>query len=448
MERPSRYRELVPKLPRLHKRCEPKLKLNPIDSMTNLIRMPKRKLRIALLGSRGFPHTYSGYEVFVGEVAPRLVSRGHEVIVYCRKSLFEKRPKTCQGVQLIYLPSIETKVLSTPTHTLLSMFDVLFRGVDVIFVVNLVNAFHCILPRMMGKPVAINVDGLDWKRDKWGRIGKAYFYLNAKFVGRICPKGVVTDAQEMRRIYLDDFDTPNVCIAYGANLATSADPTVVRKYGLEPFQYYLILSRLVPENNADLIVRAFENVSTPRVLAIAGHENYHSPFVDRLRQTSDRRVRFIGHVGSANDVKELHCNAYGYIHGHSLGGTNPALLTALGCGNCVLALRTPFNTEVLQHYGILFERDPLDLAAKLQHIEDHPEIAAQYRSCAPERIREAYTWDKITDQYEELFLHLAAGEDPSRVHSSLTPSPIVMPQVFPTTLSASVSLETAVDDSR
>ena len=206
----------------------------------------------------------------------------------------------------------------------------------------------------------------------------------------------------------------------------------------------MILSRLVPENNADLIVRAFERVRTSRVLAIAGHENYRSRFVDRLRQTTDPRVRFIGHVGSAEHVKELHCNAYGYIHGHSLGGTNPALLTALGCGNCVLALRTSFNMEVLQSYGILFDRDPRDLAEKLQYIEDHPEVAAQYRSCAPERIREAYTWDRITDQYEELFFQLAAGYDPNRIHSSLTPSPIAMPEPFTTRLSGSANLETTV----
>jgi glycosyltransferase involved in cell wall biosynthesis len=248
----------------------------------------------------------------------------------------------------------------------------------------------------------------------------------------------------MRRIYLEDFNTPNVCIAYGANPSTSAGPSVVRKYGLEPFQYYLILSRLVPENNADLIIRAFERVRTPRVLAIAGHENYRSPFVDRLRQTADSRVRFIGHIGSPEHVKELHCNAYAYIHGHSLGGTNPALLTALGCGNCVLALRTPFNMEVLKNYGILFDRDPRDLAAKLQYIEDRPEVAAQYRSSAPDRIREAYTWDKITDQYEELFLQLAAGHNPSRVHSSLTPRPISIPEPFTSTVSTSPSLETTI----
>lgn len=147
-----------------------------------------RKLRIAMLGSRGIPHTYSGYEQFLGEVAPRLVSRGHEVIVYCRQSLFEECPKVYKGVRLIYLPGIETKTMGTLTHTLVSIFDVLFRRVDVIFVVNVVNAFNCILPRLLRKNVAINVDGLDWKRGKWGPLGKRFFYWNAKYVGRIYQK--------------------------------------------------------------------------------------------------------------------------------------------------------------------------------------------------------------------------------------------------------------------
>lgn len=378
-----------------------------------------RKLRIAMLGSRGIPHTYSGYEAFIGEVAPRLVARGHEVIVYCRRGLFRERPHSYRGVRLIYMPNIETKELGTFSHTLVSMFDLLFRRVDVTLVVNVVNTFHCIIPRMLGKRVAINVDGLDWKRDKWGPVAKKYFYWNAKYVGRICPKGVVTDALEMQRIYLEEFGTRSVSIAYGANIESSSKPEAVREYGLEPFEYYLIASRLVPENNADLIVQAFEQVHTSRVLAIAGSANYRSEFVERLKQTSGHRVRFLGHVNNPEHIKELHCNAYGYIHGHSLGGTNPALLKALGYGNCVFALNTAFNREVVQDYGVFFERDSTDLARKLQHIEDHPEQAAEYRLRAPSRIREAYTWEKITDQYEELFVQLALGEDPTRVHSSL-----------------------------
>jgi glycosyltransferase involved in cell wall biosynthesis len=385
-----------------------------------------------MLGSRGYPQTYSGYEVFIRELAPRLVSRGHEVIVYCRRGYFKERPKHYNGVRLIYVPNIETKQLSTLSHTLLCMVDMLFRRVDLSFVVNVANAFHCIIPRILGKRVVINVDGLDWKRDKWGHLAKKYFYWNAKWVGRICPTGVVTDAHEMRRIYLEEFNTPSACIAYGADLETSTNPGVLREYGLEPFKYYLILSRMVPENNADLIVNAFERVRSSRILAIAGDANYRSAFVDRLKQTRDQRVRFIGHIGNADHVKELHCNAYAYVHGHSLGGTNPSLVTALGCGNCIVALNTPFNREVLQDCGILFDRDPADLARKLQHVEDHPEQVAEYRLRAPDRIREAYTWEKITDQYEELFLQVASGEDPTRVHSSVTrPSAIEAQAVYP-----------------
>ena len=391
------------------------------DSQTPFLQPTTRsRLRIAILGSRGIPHTYSGYEAFIGEIGPRLVERGHDVTVYCRSKLFRERPRTYKGVRLIYRPSIETKSLGTLTHTLVSMSDVTFRGVDVIFVVNVANAFTCILPRLLGKNVAINVDGLDWKRAKWGRLGKKYFYWNAKCVGRICPRGVITDAQEMRRIYLEDFGTPNVSIAYGAQIENTENPEVVRNYGLQPGEYYLVASRLVPENNADLIVRAFERVKTSRKLAIAGNANYRSAFVDRLKETKDARVKFLGHVGNAGHVKELHCNAYAYVHGHSLGGTNPALLKALGYGNCVLALGTAFNREVLQDYGILFENDASDLARRIQEIEDDPLIAAKYRERAPQRIREAYTWENITDQYEELFLQLAAGQDPTKEHSSIT----------------------------
>jgi glycosyltransferase involved in cell wall biosynthesis len=328
-------------------------------------------------------------------------------VVYCRSSLFTEKPRLYRGVRLIYLPSIETKILGTPTHTLLCMVDVLFRRADVFLVINIVNGFHCVIPRLLRKTFAINVDGLDWKRGKWGTLARKYFYLNAKHIGRLCPNGVITDATEMQRIYLDEFGTRSTCIAYGANIEKSQDPDVVRQYGLKPYEYYLIASRMVPENNPDLIISSFEKIRTDKILAIAGGVNYRSEFVERLRQTHDPRIRFLGHVGNAEHVKELHCNAYAYVHGHSLGGTNPSLVKALGYGNCIVSLNTPFNCEVLQDYGIMFERNPEDLRQKLQFIEDNPGIAAECRERAPERIREAYTWDHITDQYESFFCDLA-----------------------------------------
>jgi glycosyltransferase involved in cell wall biosynthesis len=383
------------------------------------VSLPKRKLRIAICGGRGIPHSYSGTEALVGQLAPRLAARGHEMIVYCRRSLFHERPAFYQGVRLIYLPSIETKVLGSPTHTLLCAFDVLFRKVDIVLVMNIVNGLHCAVFRALGQQCAIMVDGQDWKRGKWGRFARSYFYWCAKHIGKICPRGVITDAMGMQQIYLDEFGTTSACIASGTDIQLSIKPEIVSKYGLEPFKYYLIASRLVPENNADLILKAFERVRTERLLAIAGTANYKSKFVERLKETKDPRVRFLGHIDEPEHMKELHCNTYAYVHGHSLGGVNPALLKALGCGNCVLALNTPFNLEPLQNYGIPFEDNVDDLARKLQEIENDPDRASEYRRRAPERIREAYSWETITNQYEEFFLRLVAGEDPTRTHSSV-----------------------------
>lgn len=364
---------------------------------------PVSKLRVAFFGSRGIPHTYGGAEAFLEELAPRLAERGHAVTVYCRSSLFREKPRTYRGVNLVYLPSIETKTLGTPTHTLMCMLDVLFRPVDVFLVINIVNGFHCILPRLFGKTFAINVDGIDWKRGKWGAIARKYFHLNARCIGRICPDGVITDATEMQRIYREEFGTSSTCIAYGANIEGSERPEIVRQYGLEPFRYYLIASRMVPENNPDLIIKAFEQLKTDKILAIAGGVNYRSEFLDSLRKTRDPRILFLGHVGDADHVKELHCNAYAYVHGHSLGGTNPSLVKAMGYGNCIVALNTPFNREVLGDYGIIFEKSIQDLLQKLQFVEQNPDITQQYRARVPNRIREAYTWEHITDQYEQFF---------------------------------------------
>lgn len=371
-------------------------------------------MRIAIFGSRGIPHTYGGAEAFLEELAPRLAARGHRVTVYCRRSLFQNRPRRYRGVDLVYLPSIETKVLGTPTHTLACMLNVLVRPVDVFLVLNIVNGFHCLLPRLLGKTFAINVDGLDWKRGKWGKLARKYFHLNAKWIGRICPEGVITDATEMQRIYQDEFGTRSTCIAYGANIETSKHPEIVRQYGLEPFEYYLIASRMVSENNPDLIVQAFEGLKTNRMLAVAGGVNYRSEFVRKLQQTRDPRIKFLGHVGNAAHVKELHCNAYAYVHGHSLGGTNPSLVKALGYGNCIVALNTPFNREVLNGYGIMFERSVDDLRRQMQTVEDDPGMAEEFREHAPDRIREAYTWDHITDQYEEFFHKLVQSRSKSK----------------------------------
>jgi glycosyltransferase involved in cell wall biosynthesis len=298
------------------------------------------------------------------------------------------------------------------------MIDVLFRKVDAMLVTNVANSLHCIIPRLFRQNCAINVDGIEWKRGKWGRLGKWYFHSNARMCGRILPRGIITDAYAMRKLYLEEFHTPSACITYGGNIECSTHPEIVRQYALEPGEYYLIASRLVPENNAAMIVEGFQKSASKKVLAIAGDANYRSDFIDGLRARAGEQVRFLGHVDSIEHIKELHCNCYAYIHGHMMGGTNPALLKALGFGNCILAHKNPFNAEVVGDYGLLFA-DAAELAEKIRLIEEKTSLAEDYRKRAPDRIRKVYNWERIVDQYEELFYQLAAGEDPTKVHSSV-----------------------------
>jgi glycosyltransferase involved in cell wall biosynthesis len=391
---------------------------SPLEELKNNSKY-NRKLRIALLGSRGVPHTYGGAEAFYIELAPRLVQRGHEVIVYNRSSLYKDKPSHYKGARLIYTGSIESKSLGSITHAFTSILDVIFRKTDVILCVNSGVLPQLLIPRLLGKHVCVNMDGLQWKRDKWGTLAKRYLLWNAKVAKRICPKGIITDAYEMHRVYMEEFQTPSACITYGANIEVSESPQVLKEYGITPGQYYLIASRMVPENNADLIIDAFNRLESDKVLVIAGNANYKSDFVEKIKRMAGPRVRFLGHITNLEHVKELHCCCYAYIHGHMLGGINPAMVKALGYGNMILALDTLFNYEALQDAGILFELNVEDLREKLQYIEDHPAIAAEYRRRAPERIRESFTWDHIVDQYEEFFLQLAAGDDPTRIHSTV-----------------------------
>jgi glycosyltransferase involved in cell wall biosynthesis len=403
----------------VHGRHELMKSMNP--PLAELKKNPKynRKLRIVLCGARGVPHSYGGAETFYREMAPRLVARGHEVIVYNRRSLFKERPSHYQGVRLVYVPSIETKNFGTITAMLYCVFDVLFRKADILMCTNVGSAAHLAVPGLFGINVVCNVDGMEWKRGKWGSLARNYIHLMAKTVGKICPRGIITDAYEMHRIYLEDFHTPSACIAYGAPIETSNNPDVVRQFGLVPGEYYLIASRMIPENNADLIIEGFNRVKTNKVLAIAGGDNHESDFIRKVKSMAGPEVRFLGHIENPDYVKELHCNCYAYVHGHTMGGTNPALVKSLAYGNMVVVLNTPFNSEVVEDYGVLFEKSAEDLAAKLQYVEDHPGVAAEYRRRAPDRIREAYTWDHITDQYEEFYLLMAAGDDPTRTHSTV-----------------------------
>ncbi|MCY4404709.1 MAG: glycosyltransferase [Candidatus Poribacteria bacterium] len=366
-------------------------------------------MRIRVLGIRGLPATYSGLETIMGELAPRWVDAGHEVIVYCRKAVFKERPPEWRGVKLIYLPSIEHKVFSTLSHSFLASMHASLTASDIILTWNAGNGPFGWFFRIAGKTAVINVDGMEWLRPKWKGIGAVYFKWAAKMATSAFPI-VITDAAEMKRLYLEELGAETTYIAYGANIEPSEHPEVLEEYGLKSRDYYLIASRLVPDNNADLIMEAFVTSKSEKKLAIAGGADYkgnklENEFLDKLKSIANDNVMFLGHIDNSDHIKELHHHCFGYIHGHQFGGINPSILKALGFSNCILALNTPFNNEVLENgkYGVLFDKTSEDLKDKIETLEQNPETVEDYRSRAPEQIRKKFNWDHIAEQYIEVF---------------------------------------------
>ena len=369
-------------------------------------------MRIRVLGIRGLPATYSGSETVMSELAPRWVEAGHEVIVYCRSGFFKEKPAEWKGIKLVYLPSIEHKMFSTLSHSFFASLHASFSPSDVIFVWNAGNGPFGWFFRITGKTAVINVDGMEWLRPKWKGIGAVYFKWAAKMATSAFPL-VITDAEEMKRLYLEDLGAETTYIAYGANIEPSEHPEVIENYGLESRGYYLIASRLVPDNNADLILEAFVNSNSKKKLAIAGGADYRgnkleNEFLDKLKSIANENVLFLGHIDSSEHIKELHHHCFAYIHGHQFGGINPSILKALGFSNCILALNTPFNHEVLEggNYGVLFDKTPEALKAEIEALEQDSERVENFRRRATEQILKRFNWDHIAEQYIEVFQNL------------------------------------------
>lgn len=366
-----------------------------------------------MLGLYGMPMEklhFTGFETGFGEIAPRLAEAGHEIVIYCRRGSYPAamRVPTYKGVDLVYVPSPGGKNFSGLIATFFAVLHALVAGrYDVICFVNVGMGHHAALCRLFGNKVVMNVDGLDWTRAKWGPVAKWYFLSAARSAVRFCTE-LVTDAEAMRVFYLERFRKETTMIAYGAYIETSQKPELIAPFGVDPQQYYLIASRLIPENHADLIARAFLRTDSSKKLLIAGGANYDSPFHRELRALAGDRVILAGHIDDQEVIKELHCNCFVYLHGHSVGGTNPSLLKAMGYGNCILALDTVFNREVLEDGGVFFPRDEAVLAQEIRALEADPHRVAELRLMGPERIRKNYTWEKIARQYDDLFQEVHA----------------------------------------
>jgi glycosyltransferase involved in cell wall biosynthesis len=367
-------------------------------------------MRIALLGTRGVPASYSGFETCAEELGARLVERGHEVTVYCRSHHIKYAGNFYRGMRLVKLPTIPNKYLDTLVHSFISGFHAWGQKYDVVLMFIVGNSPVALLPRLVGQKVVLNVDGLDWKRDKWPLPAKKYLQL-AEYLATRFPHRVITDSQVVQQYYLDKYGAATTFIPYGATAPIIEPGATLARYGLSPGRYILFVGRLVPENCAHHLTEAFAGLATDFKCVIVGDAPYAEDYIHRLKASAGPNVIFTGYLFGAQ-YRELSSNTYAFVESSGVGGTHPALLEAMASGNCVIVNDTPENLETLGGAGLSYagKVGATALRPVLNQILADPAQVAEYGRIARERVLREYNWETVTDRYEQVFHSLVPGK--------------------------------------
>jgi glycosyltransferase involved in cell wall biosynthesis len=364
-----------------------------------------------MVGTRGVPAQYGGFETCVEEVGARLAARGHDVIVYCRTTRADsnERPTSYRGMTLVHHRAIRRRSLETLSHTAGSVAHLTAHPVDTVLLFNAANAPLLPVLRARGLPVATHVDGLEWRRAKWSGAGRRYYRIAESLAVR-WSDAVIADAAGIREYYELEFGAHAQLISYGAPDISSQRPALLAPLDLDPRGYHLVVARFEPENHIDMIVDGYCASRARLPLVVVGAAPYADAYTARVKARADARVRFLGAVWDQELLDELYANALIYLHGHSVGGTNPSLLRAIGAGAATDAFSVSFNREVLGDAGRYWST-AADVAVLVESAEaDRPATLARGERC---RTRAgAYRWDDVAADYEALCRRLAAREDP------------------------------------
>ena len=373
------------------------------------------KLYIALIGTRGIPARYGGFETCVEEVGKRLAAKGHRVTVYCRNTAKSNTSGIYLGMKRVALPALKSKSLETLSNTFLSVGHALMQNFDVYMLFNAANAPFVLPLWALFKKVAMNTDGLEWQRTKWGCLGKTYYRLSEK-VACIFTNRLIADSVGIHDYYLSRHHTDSTNIAYGADVPAAGSAKMIQDLGLESGKYFLQITRFEPENHPLLTIEAFTRIKTDKKLVLVGGNPYQNPYVEKIYAHASDTIRLPGFVYDADMLAALWGHAFAYVHGNSIGGTNPALLQAMAAGCYTIAYDVPFNREVLQDCGVYYNKNAADLAAKMSQAIENSERLDVFRQRAKQRILDHYSWDAVADQYEELFYQLVENKFPWRLN--------------------------------
>lgn len=362
-------------------------------------------MKIAFVGTRGVPASYSGFETFVEELGARMAEQGHEVVVYCRPHHIKYEGDTYRGMRLVRIPTIPNKYLDSMVHSILCMYHSVYREQpDLIYVCGQGNASTLLIPRLYGIPTVINVDGPDWERQKWGRFASWFLRVSEKIAVQLADV-VIADSRAVQDYYRRNYDAETTYIAYGANIPEDQPGNgTLEEFGLEDRGYFLFVGRLVPENCAHHLVDAYSGLETDKKCVIVGDAPYAEEYISSLKATQNPNVVFTGYV-FGDGYKELGSHAYAYCMTSEVGGTHPALVEEMAFGNCVIVNDIPTNLETIGDAGLSYEgkRGGESLRHVLQWTLDNEEKVQELRVKARERARDEYSWPVITERYLNLF---------------------------------------------
>jgi glycosyltransferase involved in cell wall biosynthesis len=372
---------------------------------------PRRPLRIAMLGMRGVPANYGGLETVAEEVGARMAERGHRVTVYCRAHNSTVPDSTYRGMQRVSLPSIPQKHLDTPTHTAVSTMHALFHRSDVVHVFGVGNAAWLPLARLAGRATVISVDGMDWRRRKWGALPKWLLERSSLFAIR-ASGACITDSREVARYYQERYGRVPYYIAHGVDTRDVTGKAALETYGLNDRGYVLFVGRITPEKGLHHLLDAFAGVESELECVIVGDGSGDAAYWGSLerRAANDPRVRLLGPVyGEA--VGELFAHAYVYIQPSEIEGTALSLVEAMGYGNCVLVSNIAENLETVGDAGVSFDiaRPVESLRERLCELIKAPQVVDERRAASLAFARREYDWERVADDHEALYYRVAAA---------------------------------------
>lgn len=377
-------------------------------------------MNIALLGTRGIPASYSGFETCVEQLGQRLGQRGHRVTVYCRSHHITYEGTHYNGMRLVKLPTIANKYLDTIVHSFISSLHALTQRYDVALYFISGNSPITWIPRLVGTKTILNVDGLDWKREKWPVFAKKYIKF-AEYLAIKLPNSYVTDSRVIQAYYRDRFGSEPPYIPYGSEVEILPPGETLSRFGLEPRKYILFVGRLVPENCAHHLVEALRGLDTGFQCVIVGDAPYAERYISSLKENAnnDRRIVFTGYL-FGKGYHELGSNAYIFVETSGVGGTHPALIEAMAFGNCVVVHNTPENLETIGDAGFAYDGKigADSLCEVLQRLFNNSTLVEGYRHRAQRRAQTYYSWEVVTDAYERLFYQLLKRPLPDRLRPS------------------------------